>query len=66
MVNCNWNYGKARHLETGDSDTHHDSDRHRNEPGSGELHVGCPSRGCVTIDFLDADDADDADYFLII
>ena len=36
------NYGKARHLETGDSDTHHHPYRHRNEPGSGELHVGGP------------------------
>ena len=33
------NYGKARHLETGDSDTDNDSYRHRNEPGSGELHL---------------------------
>jgi len=36
------NYGKARHLETGDSDTHHHPYRHRNEPGSGELYVGWP------------------------
>ena len=53
-------------METGDSDTDNDSDRYRNEPGSGELHVGSPRRGCVTIDFLDADNADDADFFLII
>jgi len=33
-------------LETGDSDTDNDSDRYRNEPGSGELHVGSPRR-CV-------------------
>ena len=38
MVNCNWTYGKARHLETGDSDADNDSDRHWNEPGGGKLH----------------------------
>ena len=36
--------GKRDILETGDSDTDNDSDRYRNEPGSGELHVGSPRR----------------------
>ena len=52
-------------METGDSDADNHPYGHRHEHRGGELYVRAfhnKKRGCVIINFLDADDADDADF----